>query len=88
MLAENWPQWRGPDLNGISSEKDLPLRWSATENVAWKATLGGVGVSSPIVAGNLVFATSQQLDVGLEARGDALHVRDRFGVVVDVTRRL
>ena len=36
-----------------TDEKDLPVRWSATENVAWKASLGGVGVSSPIVAGNL-----------------------------------
>ena len=34
--AENWPQWRGPRLNGLSAETDLPLRWSKTENIAWK----------------------------------------------------
>ena len=39
MLAENWPQWRGPALNGISNEKDLPVHWSHTENVAWKLSM-------------------------------------------------
>ena len=34
--AENWPQWRGPSLNGISAEKNLPVKWSTTENIAWK----------------------------------------------------
>jgi len=28
-LAENWPQWRGPTLNGICTERDLPVAWSA-----------------------------------------------------------
>ena len=28
--AENWPQWRGPNNDGISHEKDLPAEWSAT----------------------------------------------------------
>ena len=34
--AEYWPQWRGPSLNGISGEKNLPVKWSTTENVTWK----------------------------------------------------
>ena len=59
VSAADWPQWRGPHGSGIADEKDLPERWSATENVAWKANLGGVGVSSPIVSGNAVFVTSQ-----------------------------
>ena len=69
--AADWPQWRGPLGTGATDEKDLPLRWSATENVAWKASLGGVGVSSPIVAGNLVFATSQIGD-GVSRQGPRL----------------
>src|SRR5262245_6657958 len=56
--AEDWPQWRGPEGNGVSSEKGLPTRWSADE-VSWKARLGGLGVSSPIVWGDRVFVTSQ-----------------------------
>jgi outer membrane protein assembly factor BamB len=44
----------------MAPDQALPLRWSATENVAWKAPLGGVGVSTPIVSGDRVFITSQK----------------------------
>ena len=57
-LAENWPGWRGPDHNGISVETKLPAKWSATENVRWKAKLPGAGVSAPIVWGDRVFVTA------------------------------
>jgi outer membrane protein assembly factor BamB len=59
VSAEDWPQWRGRANTGASSEARLPLKWTNTENIAWKARLSGVGVSSPIVAGERVFATSQ-----------------------------
>ena len=57
--AQNWPQWRGPAASGVSSETRLPERWSDADNVAWKAKLRGLGISSPIVWGDLVFVTSQ-----------------------------
>lgn len=57
--AADWPTWRGPLSSGVSPDTNVPARWSATENVAWKAPLAGVGVSSPIVAGGRVFVTSQ-----------------------------
>jgi outer membrane protein assembly factor BamB len=53
--AENWPQWRGPSLNGVSSEKNLPVSWSATENVAWKLALPAWSGSTPIVWGDRIF---------------------------------
>ena len=56
--AEDWPQWRGPRLDGSSMEKGLPLAWSADENIAWKTPLPGVGHSSPIVVGDNVFITT------------------------------
>jgi outer membrane protein assembly factor BamB len=59
VAAEDWPQWRGPSGTGVAADGALPVRWSTTENVAWTAELGGVGVSSPIVAGNRIFVTSQ-----------------------------
>lgn len=59
VSAEDWPQWRGPQGTGVAAEGALPERWSATENVAWTADLGGVGVSSPVVASGRVFVTSQ-----------------------------
>ena len=58
-LSQDWPQWRGPEANGISPETGLPLRWSASENVAWKARLPGRGMSTPIVLADRVFVTSQ-----------------------------
>src|SRR5712692_6090011 len=55
--AENWPQWRGPSLNGTSSERNLPVRWSKTENVRWKLALPAWSGSTPIVWGDRVFAS-------------------------------
>ncbi len=53
--AENWPQWRGPTLNGASAETGLPLRWSKTENIAWKLALPAWSGSTPIVWGDRIF---------------------------------
>jgi len=53
--ADNWPQWRGPSLNGISSEKNLPTRWSAEENVTWKLTMPGWTGATPIIWGERIF---------------------------------
>jgi len=57
-FSDNWPQWRGASGNGVSSESNLPTRWGK-DDVAWKAPLKGLGVSSPIVWGDRVFVTSQ-----------------------------
>lgn len=57
-LAENWPGFRGPRGDGSSLEKDLPLRWSATENVAWKAEIPGRGHASPVIWGDRIFLVS------------------------------
>ena len=70
--AADWPNWRGPRGNGASDEKNLPVRWSASDNIAWKAPIGGVGVSSPIVAADRVFVTSQ---IGTGVRRPGNHPR-------------
>jgi outer membrane protein assembly factor BamB len=69
--AEDWPHWRGPAASGVSSEQTLPTRWSATENVAWKAQLAGLGISTPVVSGDRVFVTSQ-LGRGISLEGPRL----------------
>ncbi len=56
--AENWPQWRGPRLDGTSIEKKVPTHWSSTSNVAWKTELPGLGHASPIVYGENVFTVT------------------------------
>ena len=55
LLAENWPHWRGPSANGVSSETGLPMTLSATENVAWKLPLPAYSGSTPIIWDDLVF---------------------------------
>jgi outer membrane protein assembly factor BamB len=56
--AANWPQWRGPNGDGISLETNAPVKWSATENVAWKTPIPGEGHSSPVIWGDSVFLTT------------------------------
>ena len=53
-----WPQFRGPNARGVADGKNLPDRWSATENVAWKCDIPGRGWSSPIVWGDRIFLTT------------------------------
>jgi len=55
LSAENWPQWRGPSLNGLSNDKALPVRWTKTENVTWKLALPSWSGSTPIVWGDRIF---------------------------------
>ncbi len=55
--AANWPAWRGADGSGIATEKNLPVKWSATENVRWKIKLPERGNSTPIVWQKKIFVT-------------------------------
>ncbi len=56
--AENWPAWRGSDHNGISSESDLPIKWSPDNNIKWRLELAGPAPSTPVVYGENIFLTS------------------------------
>ncbi len=58
MLAENWPAWRGPRGDGSSLEKNVPVRWSGTENVVWKVPIPGKGHASPIVWADRIFVVT------------------------------
>jgi outer membrane protein assembly factor BamB len=72
VSAENWPQWRGPQLNGVSGEKGLPVKWTPDENIAWKL--------APIIWNNHIFlnVALQEKDGDLElwavdrAKGEVL----------------
>ena len=55
LHADNWPQWRGPQRNGLSSEKNLPVKWTQTEGVAWKLEMPALSGSTPIVWGDRIF---------------------------------
>jgi len=72
LSAADWPQWRGPRATGVAEDTTLPLRWTATQNIAWKAPLAGLGVSTPIISGDRVFVTSQ---IGAGVRRPGNHPR-------------
>jgi outer membrane protein assembly factor BamB len=55
LLADTWPHWRGPSFDGVSHETGLPVRWSATENVAWKLPLPAFSGSTPIIWNDTIF---------------------------------
>jgi outer membrane protein assembly factor BamB len=69
LQAGDWRQFRGTNGSSISTETGLPIKWSATENIAWKVKLPGRGLSSPIVVGDRVFVTCSS-----GFRQDRLHV--------------
>ena len=57
VSAENWPQWRGPGGQGVSSEAALPTQWSSDKNILWKTEVPS-GHSSPIVWNSRIFLTA------------------------------
>jgi outer membrane protein assembly factor BamB len=62
IRAENWPGWRGPGGDGTSLEQGIPVRWSGTENVAWKVAVAHPGHASPIVWGDRIFLVGTDLE--------------------------
>lgn len=72
VAADNWPQWRGPNGQGISTERQLPIQWAPDKNVAWKLPLAS-GHSSPIVWGDRAFVTSVVEGEPIPGQKAALH---------------
>lgn len=59
---DDWPQFRGPNGNGISDSADLPLTWSESEHVKWKTAVHGRAWSSPVVLGDQVWLSTATED--------------------------
>jgi outer membrane protein assembly factor BamB len=58
--ADNWPNWRGPNANGVAASGDFPIKWSASENVLWSIDLPSHGASTPIVWQDRIYLTLSQ----------------------------
>ena len=87
VAASDWAEWRGPARDGVSSEKNLPVKWSpAGDNLAWKAPYGGR--SAPIVMGDRVYLvntagkgeTLQERVISLNADTGKLIWEHRFNI--------
>ena len=55
LSADNWPHWRGPSRDGVSTETNLPLKWTTDENIAWKLAMPAWSGSTPIIWGERIF---------------------------------
>ena len=69
LSAENWPQWRGPQLNGVSGEKGLPTKWTPEENIAWKLPMPSRTGATPIIWNDHIF-----LNVALQEKEGELEL--------------
>jgi outer membrane protein assembly factor BamB len=84
VTGTNWPQWRGPEQNGVAPGATPPTTWSETNNIKWKTRIPGDGEATPIVWENRVFVqtaiptgkkseakSAEQSDSGAANRGSA-----------------
>ncbi|MEM7354591.1 MAG: PQQ-binding-like beta-propeller repeat protein, partial [Acidobacteriota bacterium] len=69
----HWPQWRGPQANGVAPHGDPPITWSESENVRFKVEIPGNALASPVVWGDQIFilTTVAADDAAYQAARDA-----------------
>jgi outer membrane protein assembly factor BamB len=60
--AQDWPEFRGPTGQGISTAKNVPIHWNATSNVVWKVEIPGEGWSSPVLVNGKIYLTTATAD--------------------------
>jgi outer membrane protein assembly factor BamB len=64
----NWPQWRGPNSDGVAPQSDPPVEWSETKNVRWSVEIPGSGSATPVVWGDRMFVLTA-INTGKKAPG-------------------
>ncbi len=58
VTAADWPEFRGPTRDGVSTAKNVPVEWSATENIVWNQEIPGSGWSSPVLVDGKLYLTT------------------------------
>jgi len=62
LVALQWPQFRGPEGNGVAAGGGLPIEWSESRNVRWKTAIHGRAWSSPVILGSQVWVSTATPD--------------------------
>ena len=83
--AEDWPEFRGPNAQGVYEARTLPLNWTKTEGVKWRTELPGSGWSSPVVVGNSIYLTAAVATDGSEVSPSGNQDLDLVLLRVDAT---
>jgi len=60
--SETWPQFRGPSGQGTTRQTHLPRVWNRDEGIVWKTVLPGIGHSSPVHDGSVIWLTTAKKD--------------------------
>ena len=58
----NWPEFRGPRGDGVSTSTGLPVEFGETNHVSWKTAVHGRGWSSPVIWGSQIWMTTATED--------------------------
>jgi len=58
VLAGDWPQFRGPNGDGMAVEANPPIEWGEGQGVKWFTGVHGKAWSSPVVSGGKVWLTT------------------------------
>src|SRR3989304_4567620 len=78
--GDDWPQWRGPNRDGLSRETDLLSSWPAGgPPIVWKATGLGAGYSTVTVDGGRIFTLGAARDIEYRCAVDARTGRELWG---------
>ncbi|HCC52612.1 MAG TPA: polyvinylalcohol dehydrogenase [Porphyromonadaceae bacterium] len=65
LQAQDWPQWRGADRNGVSKETGLNLDWSTQKPpLSWVFRQAGAGYSSPAIVGTTLYCQGAMNEKG------------------------
>jgi outer membrane protein assembly factor BamB len=83
-LAADWQTWRGPNHDGVAPG-DVPLKFSATDNMKWRVKIPGRGFSTPVISGDRLFLTTavstQALSANEDERSAAAGIEHKFIVM-------
>ena len=59
LAAQDWPQWRGPDRDGVTTSFKAPAAWPESLKQQWKVEVG-TGYATPLLVGSRLYMFSRQ----------------------------
>jgi outer membrane protein assembly factor BamB len=85
-FAADWPQFRGPNGSGVGDATRLPIHFGPQTNVAWKTAVP-LGLSSPVIVGDLVYLTGVENPSPAKVASDKLVDREAKLYTLAIQRR-